>query len=517
MFFQGSLQDGIALAVQQSKLVACFVTDDGEESKQWENEFLTDDSLKLLLESQAVVLRLAAGSEEAGFLEALFPVPQKPTVVVIQNGQLKEYLHAGTTKEDFVRRIGVVLRQATGQGQPAAPAPVAPAEQAIDQTLSQLPSRNPTSTSSNDLDDLYDDVPAISGQAQRELADRRAEEAKAKEEKEAKVKAEKEAKAKGEREAKAKAEREARARKLQEANESNKSGSSSNHAAERSYAEEIRQKKLQAAEERKRILKRIEDDKLERRRREVEEKQARLLLSGITQSEDSPSPTSPTSLPRRQGPASTSSNADHCNIQVRLFDGSTIRSRFKSDSTLAGDVREWVDAERTDIDEGGNAPPYTFRVVLTPLPNRAIRPSEESETLTSLDLVPSATLVLVPSRYAAAYAGVAGPLFVWRGLSYLLGLFGTGYGLLIGALGGITSMLFGRGGRPPRTQRRRETGGEDISLRDLPSDSASASRIRGFRNPDDERRNAQLYNGNSLNFEPRRDEDEGNDGNGGRD
>jgi len=31
-----------------------------------------------------VVLRLVAGTEEAGFLEALFPIPRKPTVVMIQ-------------------------------------------------------------------------------------------------------------------------------------------------------------------------------------------------------------------------------------------------------------------------------------------------------------------------------------------------------------------------------------------------------------------------------------------------
>jgi hypothetical protein len=58
MFHEGSLQSGIALAIQQQKLVACFVqgkfvnlqshggsgltdqTDDGATSKEWENEWL---------------------------------------------------------------------------------------------------------------------------------------------------------------------------------------------------------------------------------------------------------------------------------------------------------------------------------------------------------------------------------------------------------------------------------------------------------------------------------------------
>jgi hypothetical protein len=79
MFYQGDLQSGIAKALQESKLVACFVTgtvvtfnlyyprfpntsldlyylslrdplltlwpDDGEESRMWENDFLEDPSV----------------------------------------------------------------------------------------------------------------------------------------------------------------------------------------------------------------------------------------------------------------------------------------------------------------------------------------------------------------------------------------------------------------------------------------------------------------------------------------
>jgi hypothetical protein len=66
MFFEGSLQEGIATALQQSKLVVCFVTGnyhfipridvfavsnifpDGEsESQKWETEFLVDDAVRL--------------------------------------------------------------------------------------------------------------------------------------------------------------------------------------------------------------------------------------------------------------------------------------------------------------------------------------------------------------------------------------------------------------------------------------------------------------------------------------
>ncbi|KAI2782133.1 hypothetical protein F4815DRAFT_463798 [Daldinia loculata] len=487
VFFQGSLQDGISLAIQQSKMVLAFVTDSGDESQLWENELLTNDSLKSPLKNQAVALRLQAGSEEAGFLEALFPIPKKPTVVIIQNGTLKEYIQGGTAKEDLVRRIEAILstasaaqtqqnaapeRQASSQPPPAAQAPV--------------PAR------SNVLDDLYDeyDIPARpspapaepsrEGQSSQE-ARRLEAEKKVKEAKEAKAK---EAKAK---EAKAKAEREAQAKERRRASESNEGQSSTTNTPERSYAEEVRQQKIRAAEDRKRILKRIEDDKRERREREAKERQARLLLNTTNNTEASSSQTPAIPLARRQA----SSSGDYCNLQVRLFDGSTIRSRFKSDATLSNEVRKWIDEDRTDSDA-----PYTFRIVLTPLPNKAVEPAEETESLISLGLAPSATLVLVHAKYSSAFARASGGL-VWRSLAYVLGFFGSGYGFLVGMLGGLAGLLGSRGAASP----------EEVPLQNLAA-GRTASRIRGFADAEDGRRDAQLYNGNSLNFEPRRDEDD---------
>ncbi|KAI1804777.1 hypothetical protein F4811DRAFT_259738 [Daldinia bambusicola] len=491
VFFEGSLQDGINLAIQQSKMVLAFVTESGDESQLWEDELRTNESLKAPLEHQAVSLRLQAGSEEAGFLEALFPIPKKPTVVIIQNGTLKEYIQGGTAKEDLIRRIAAIL-STTSASQAQQPAAI-PARQTPSQP-SPAPQAS-TSTRSNVTDDLYDDydIPArpspapaeSSRQGQNSLEARRLEaEKKAKEAKEAEAK-----------EAKAKAEREVKAQERRKASESNEGQSSSSSRPERSYAEEVRRQKIRAAEDRKRILKRIEDDKRERREREAEERQARLLLSSTNDAEASSSQTPPIALPRRQ--ASSSSGGDHCNLQVRLFDGSTIRSRFKSDATLGAEVRNWIDEARTDGDA-----PYTFRIVLTPLPNKAVEPAEESQSLLSLGLAPSATLVLVPARYSSAFARASDGI-VWRGLAYVLGFFGTGYGFLAGILGGLAGLLAGRGAAAP----------EEVPLQNMAAGRTAASRIRGFEGAEERRRDSQLYNGNSLNFEPRRDEDDEEDGN----
>ncbi len=84
MFFTGDLQSGIALALRESKSVACFVADDGEESVRWENDYLKDPQVTSALRSKSVALRIQAGSQEAGFLAAYYPVPQVPSLMIIQ-------------------------------------------------------------------------------------------------------------------------------------------------------------------------------------------------------------------------------------------------------------------------------------------------------------------------------------------------------------------------------------------------------------------------------------------------
>lgn len=58
---------------------------DGQgESKQWEDDFLAQESVSRLLAAQAVCLRLEAASQEAGFLAQIYPIPKNPTLVMIK-------------------------------------------------------------------------------------------------------------------------------------------------------------------------------------------------------------------------------------------------------------------------------------------------------------------------------------------------------------------------------------------------------------------------------------------------
>ncbi|KAI0162053.1 hypothetical protein GGR57DRAFT_453039 [Xylariaceae sp. FL1272] len=444
MFFQGSLQDGISTAVQASKQVVCFVTDGGDESQLWENEFLQEDAVKSGLDN-SVVLKLVAESQEARFLEVLFPVPKKPTIVVIKDGQLKEYIAAGETKENFTRRLSNTFRSGADQTQPSA--------------LSN--SDNSASTSS--VPPVMSSTIATSSSA--------SEEKRIAEEKKARTRPE--------------AEEETRRR----VNERCAPCDPEPANPEQKHANKIKQDKQKAAEERKRILQRIEDDKIARKERDAEERKARQLLSN-------PDAEAEQSTPSSSKRASKAVQGDQCNLQVRLLDGSTIRSKFESDKTLGKEVRKWIDEQRTDGDA-----PYQFRVVLTPLPNRVIQPQEEIKSLLSLKLVPSATLVLVPTKYSSAYAN-AGSV-VARGFNPIIGVFSLIYGAITAMFGGIFGTLFGGRTAP-------SSGGEDIQMQNL--GGVRNSRIRGFQNPDDQRRDSQLYNGNSLNFEPRRDDEDEDNG-----
>ncbi|KAG6108804.1 hypothetical protein E4U14_003513 [Claviceps sp. LM454 group G7] len=467
MFYEGSLQEGISTAVGQQKLVFCFVTNANEESQRWENEFLQDESLQDVIAKRAVALRLIAGSEEAGYLAQIFPLPQTPTIVIMKHGELKEYISAGTTKEDFLRRVqsSFDILSAPSQSSSSAtsrPTPSDPISHSFSTAViaSSTQAGTPTVAGSPPTIEQSDNV-------RRVLQDRAA-----------KQQAEK---------------------RLAEQNKK----AADELAEQQKQAELFKKKKQQESDEVKRVRQRIQDDK-EQRRQAARERELR--RQGTLPWIDSSSPvavnnsSTTTNTHNRQSshPSSTSTRtSEHTSIQVRLFDGSTIRSRFRTASPMRH-VREWVDETRTD-----GSMPYLFKQLLTPLPNRPIDDTEDEKSLGEIGLAPSSTIVLVPIRpkYVSAYTHSSPMAILSRLISLPFGVLAW----LLGLLG------FGGGGN-----RRSSNGGDGDSYEMSSERQASVSaqtkerdrRIAGFENPDDGRRDHQLYNGNSLNFEPRPDEDE---------
>lgn len=354
----------------------------------------------------------------------------------MKHGELKEYIAAGTTKDDFFRRVQNALN----------PAPrLSPHLTPVRQPVPSTPPASSFGLSSSPEADTSESV-------RRVLAERAARGQQAKEEAERK---EKEAKAKAE------AAEAAEAAKAEE-----------KKARSNAQAEDYRMKRQKQSEERQRILKRIEEDK-ESRRKQAEERERQRRMSTDDGTSSIASSVGGTKLP------STTRIGEMTAIQVRLLDGSTIRSRFKTASSVT-EIRKWVDGERTDGDL-----PYKFKQILTPLPNRNIDVSEESKSLRETGLAPSSTLLLIPvPKFASAYSENQG------------GIFGQILALILGFFTAILNLV-GLGGQSDaaNTEQRRE-----------PAPSAPTSgvstpqnrRIHGFETPTGEQKDYQLYNGNSV-------------------
>lgn len=402
-----------------------------------------------MIGAQALALRLTAGSEEAGYLAQIFPIPKTPTVVILKHGELKEYISSGTSKPDFIRRVRSAFNAAPQEES-------TPSEEPSTTADSVTSGAQASSTGSTEATEAASSPAATqsSESVSRVLAERAAKLKQQKEEAELKAK---ENRLKAKERAKAEAE----------------AGAKTDAARKHQQAEEVKKKRVKESEERQRILRRIQDDKEERRLRASEREQQRINGQKVGDVA-----ASLVSAPASKMP-STTRTSDIASLQVRLFDGSTIRSRFKTATSLK-DVRTWVD-ENT----GDKKLPYTFKQVLTPLPNKNIDATEENQSLGDLGLVPSSTLVLIPvKKYTSAYEGESQDV-VSQFLRALTSFFTWFLGLLGLAAGNGT--------------RRQPLPVEAAGDASEPSQDANR-RIRGFQNPTDQLRDHQLYNGNSVSY-----------------
>ena len=293
-------------------------------------------------------------------------------------------------------------------------------------------------------------------------------------------------------------------------------------AARQDWMTQQRIKQQDARADKERILKSIEQDKLARQERERQRRLAAQSASGAA----GPAGVPASLVPQRSETTSGGRASATCNLQIRLFDGTSLRSRFDSSATLATSVRAYVD-EQSHSDM-----PYNFREMRTPLPSRTIEMSEEAQSLQSLGLTPSATLVLVPVKgYTDAYASSGPSGLISRGLN-------TGYGLFSGALGLVGNAVGGIIGYGPDGSREgpymggtadeqepSNVEGARMADRSRPSAGPSSIKIRTLADQREDDDGTELYNGNQvsrseliwqtshtnpdkLNFEPRKkDED----------
>ena len=261
-------------------------------------------------------------------------------------------------------------------------------------------------------------------------------------------------------------------------------GPDSAKAKQATYAAQQRKRQQEAKMERERIVRQIEHDKAERKEKEERRKAVAKAETGGTDGAGGLVDQQLASEVKFPKPARFA----ECAVQIRLFDGSAIRSRFASDQSLRGNVRPWIDQEKSD------GIPYTFKQVLTPMPNRTLSISDEEETLQSLGLSPNATLVILPVQgYTAAYSGGQG--IVTKGASAGYNVISAGASLVTGALG--TFLGLGRATVPTEVRNPHDrTVQENVEADKL--GTASSTNIRTLRDQEDTQEDHQLYNGNQV-------------------
>ncbi|EED13912.1 UBX domain protein [Talaromyces stipitatus ATCC 10500] len=461
MFYQGDLQSGIATAMREAKPVVCFVRDDHEESTTWENEYFDNDELRGLVSDSSVTLRLIAGTQEAGFLTSICPIQTFPAVIVIRNGMLQEYLVAGTSKDAFQTRLKTAIAASSHPiARESEPNPAVITSGSTHTTELQPPLQNATTN----LQPQAPIVPAAP-QLQTQIQPQQPVQGTAERLRES-----------------------IRAGKRPETHETPEEKKATQEKEERHALQtKIQREQREQREERERIREQIKKDQEARRQRAAEEQHSSI-------------PT--TSTP--SGTCKTNKQSSQYRLQIRLFDGSSVRNSFPPSATIRKDVRPWLESQRSD----GSAP-YNLKHILTPLPNRTISVAEEERTLEELDLGPTASLVMVPvPSYIEAYA----PSGIVNSIPGKV--VSSGYGLISGVVGGVAGMvggLFGYGGTSNQATATSHSNDQQNAAPTTASNTRTRSgqgiNIRTIHDQRNDRDEREFYNGNTLNFEPRRGDD----------
>lgn len=256
------------------------------------------------------------------------------------------------------------------------------------------------------------------------------------------------------------------------------------------YAQEQRKRKQEATQERNRILRVIENDKAERKEKEAQRRA--LAEAGAEAVNASDEDRAIEASNQRNAPKwAATPYLQQCYLQVRLFDGTTIRGRFKPSQTVGCAVRKWIAEHRTDGDA-----PFTLKRILTPLLNKTITISEEEESLESLGLIPSATLVMVPIQsYTGAY--INGPGLVGKSISVGYNAACAGGYMLKGALRTILGL--GRAGANTQEDVAQERERHHSSHMEYRATAlGDGANFRTLRTQEDEHADHQLYNGNQV-------------------
>ncbi|KAI5841956.1 hypothetical protein DFP73DRAFT_555201 [Morchella snyderi] len=298
----------ITTAAEQDKSLVFFVTDEGELSNKWENDYLKNHEILPLLEKSSIIVRLEEESPEAAVLCAFCPEEKAPYISIVKNDTvLTNIPHTVSSQAQFTAAI-----------------------------YAAFPSAVPPRVNPN--------TPAALFAERKARIDAQQGARKAQEEKE-----------RLERQAREKARREAET------------------PARKKYLAE--QKKLREDDiaEKRRILMLVENDKIERREREMRK------VHGLA--------STPVGVKVGKEPEKKPVGSGETLMTFRLLNGTMLKNTFPSQSKLA-DVRKWL---QLDENREVSQVPYSFQQIA---PLRLLSASDENLSLAELGYSHGTTLVL---------------------------------------------------------------------------------------------------------------------------
>jgi UBX domain len=243
----------------------------------------------------------------------------------------------------------------------------------------------------------------------------------------------------------------------------------------------IQREQKEQKEERERIRNQIKHDQEARRQRAAEEKG--YSSTSFPASQKTTAETTGSNRPGKR-------QALEYRLQIRLFDGSSVRNSFPPSATIRKDIRPWLESQRSD-----GSQPYNLKHILTPLPNRTISVSEEERSLEELELGPTASLVMVPvPSYIEAYA----PSGIMDSLPARV--VSSGYGLVSGVVGGVTGMVGGFLGYGSAPAQQAPTSDSTSNRPSVPTTARNSQKIniRTLHDQWNDQDKNEFYNGNTV-------------------
>ncbi|KAF3134593.1 hypothetical protein TWF569_010167 [Orbilia oligospora] len=535
IFFSGRIEEAIQATVANQKPLACFVTDETDDSNLWENDYLSEDGVSTSLKTSAITVRLLKDSTEAVYLNAFCSITTYPTLLIIKNGGagvngLTVITHP-ISKEEFIEKISSTFSNLSApasllDGVNSSPSfPVAtPADTTTTETTTTTTQTTTTTSSPPPQESTPTPTPSTSASTSastsnslpantqfppesdtgRRLASIQAQHR----ERIARLKSQREA-AEIEAQKKRELARREDTQAMAAAAEVQKTRSN------KQYADEQKKKKIEAEKERRRVLEQIKADREEMRIREANRKAiaAEAEAAEIAGSGFGTSTRTVSVDGEGKGKGKEVVRGGECNLAFRLFDGSRISHKFPIEATVEGDVRPWLDNNRTDSNH-----PYKLIIQSSSMSSKNIEGT--SSSLSELGLYPSAILILKPvasSKVSSAFAParrsaggvnnqqnflIAFLLSIWLMIKTFLGLHNPASNIVVGEKNDRKKEKSGSNGGSEEDEGVTAASSASVSTPVVSRDVAK-KRIRTLHDGDGDKRSA-YYNGNQLDFEPKK-------------